>query len=632
MLSIFLGTWIVGALAVGYTTTKRQENELKIETEHTAAHISYDFGLTNELLSFKAKSIADNSEFSEAVAKQNKQDLLRILLPLRSSLELDLVKVVDTEGIILSRLTNSTMDKTPLKDLKLRQLAQSGLIFSKLVLSQDSKKLLLVKVISIKSRERIIGGLIIGKTLTSEVIQEILDDTRQHLVFLEDSKVIISTVAVDGSIEWSKITSQDILQEIETSGKSYFAQRIDFPEILKERIHVVVLTPLTSLHESQREIWFQIGSFALIGGLIVSVLGFWITRLVTRRITLLTTATQELSKGDLSIHLEFKGKDEIYTLATSFNEMSEQLNERDLKIKKQLQELELLVKKLQQTPQLIQTEKMASLGQMVAGVAHEINNPVGFIYGNVSHAKGYVNDLVNLVRLYQEHFPERSPLILEEEETIEIDFLIEDVFKLLDSMNYGAERIKEIVSSLRSFSRQDQLEMKKVNIHDGIDSTLTILGHRLSAKSDRPVIEVVKDYGNLPFVDCFAGQLNQVFMNLLTNAIDAMEELIIKQNIEKSSDRISFQPQISIKTYVLNDNWVTIEIADNGSGIPEDIRNKLFDPFFTTKAVGKGTGLGLSISYQIIVEKHGGKLWCESELGEATKFFISIPVTPNIST
>ncbi|MEM1172968.1 MAG: ATP-binding protein, partial [Cyanobacteria bacterium P01_H01_bin.35] len=170
-------------------------------------------------------------------------------------------------------------------------------------------------------------------------------------------------------------------------------------------------------------------------------------------------------------------------------------------------------------------------------------------------------------------------------------------------------------------------EMKKVNIHHGIDSTLIILGHRLKAQSHRPAIEVVKDYGNLPFVHCFAGQLNQVFMNLLSNGIDAVEDGMIKHNTDNCGNGVSSSLQILIKTYI-KDNWVTIEIVDNGSGISEDIHNKLFDPFFTTKPVGKGTGLGLSISYQIVVEKHGGKLWCESQLGEGTKFFISIPVIP----
>ena len=312
MLSIFLGIWTLGTLAVGYNASQRQENQLKRETKNAASYISHEFELAYELLSVKAKSIAYSSDFLPAFVNKNQQAFLRILLPLQSSLELDLVKVVNTEGKILSDLRSSAIGKTPLQDSRIIQLAQSGLIFTNFVLSEDSKTPLLIKVISIKSRERIIGGLIIGKALTPEVIQEILGDQRQQLVLLKDSEIIISTVSVDDSIEWSEITSQDILQKIQTLGESYLAQPVKFSQISDDRFQAVVLTPLTSLHQSQREIWLQIGSFALIGGCIVSVFGFWVTRLVTRRITLLTTATQELAKGDLSIRLEFEGNDEIF--------------------------------------------------------------------------------------------------------------------------------------------------------------------------------------------------------------------------------------------------------------------------------------------------------------------------------
>ncbi|MEM1168383.1 MAG: ATP-binding protein [Cyanobacteria bacterium P01_H01_bin.35] len=595
---------------------------MKIETENAASHISNKFELAHELLNFKAKSIAESSDFSAAVTNKNQQALLRILLPLQSSLELDLVKVIDSEGKVLSDLRSSAIGSIPLQDSKAIRLAKSGLIFKNLIVSEDSKTALVVEVISVKSREEIVGSLIVGYALTLEVLKDILNNRRQHLVLLKDAKIITSTILLDDSIQWSKITSQDILHKIKTGGESYFSKPVEIPEIADDRFKVVVLTPLASLYQSQWQMWLAIGSFALIGGSIISVFGFWVTSLVTRRITLLTTATQELAKGDLSVRLEFDSNDEISILATNFNEMSEQLKQRDLKIQAQLSEL---LQELQQTPELIQTEKMAGLGQMVAGIAHEINNPVSFIYSNVPHAKEYIDDLVNLVRLYQQHFPNPPSAILEEEEAIEIEFLIDDLSKILDSMKFGTERIREIVLSLRNFSRKDESEMKEVNIHHGLDSTLAILGHRLKAQSDRPAIEVVKDYGNLPFVNCFAGQLNQVFMNLLSNAIDALEDEIIKQNTKNCGDGVSLSLNISIKTDI-KDNWVTIEIADHGSGIPEDIRNKLFDPFFTTKPVGKGTGLGLSISYQIVVEKHRGKLWCESQLGQGTKFFISIPV------
>src|SRR6476646_10561890 len=263
---------------------------------------------------------------------------------------------------------------------------------------------------------------------------------------------------------------------------------------------------------------------------------------------------------------------------------------------------------------------MSSLGQLVAGIAHEINNPVNFIYGNLTHAGEYIQDLTHLLKLYQQQFPQPPSEIAEELEAIDLDFLLADLPKLLASMKVGADRIQKIVLSLRNFSRMDEAEMKAVDIHEGIDSTLMILQNRLKAKSDRPEIAVVKDYGDLPLVECYAGQLNQVLMNLLTNAIDALED-DQTQAVESPAAL-----KIEICTRQLNCETVQIRIADNGSGIAEADQRRLFDPFFTTKPIGKGTGLGLSISYQIVTDKHGGVLRCNSAPGKGTEFLIEIPL------
>jgi PAS domain S-box-containing protein len=290
---------------------------------------------------------------------------------------------------------------------------------------------------------------------------------------------------------------------------------------------------------------------------------------------------------------------------------------------KQATQLEETLKELQRTQsQLIQTEKMSSLGQLVAGVAHEINNPVNFIHGNLAYTKDYAQDLLNLVKLFVKYTPNPPQEIVEQIELIDLSFLIEDLPKLLNSMKHGTERIREIVKSLRSFSRLDESEMKEVDIHEGIESTLMILENRLKAYSHYSAISVIKDYGNLPLVECYAGQLNQVFMNLLTNAIDALEEVYRKPLLNKQSS----PPRIEIVTQVIDKNTISIRIADNGSGMNEETRRRLFDPFFTTKPIGKGTGLGLSISYQIITEKHQGDLQCESTLGKGTEFIITIPI------
>ena len=309
----------------------------------------------------------------------------------------------------------------------------------------------------------------------------------------------------------------------------------------------------------------------------------------------------------------------------------------------QAEQLKKAMQDLQEAQaQLIQKEKMSALGQLVAGVAHEINNPVNFIYGNLCHAKEFVKSLINLVRLYQEKHPYSAGEIYEYQESIEADFLMEDLPKMLSSMEVGAERIRQIVLSLKFFSRKDEAEMGVFNVHDGIDSTLMILQNRLKAYAKHPEIHIVKEYGPLLTVESFAGLMNQVFMNIISNAIDALEEY----NQERSPGEIKANPStITIRTSMVQGDkennpelisnslgsnhhlsHVLIAISDNGPGISEAVKARLFDPFFTTKPVGKGTGLGLSISYQIVVEKHGGALWCESEPGSGTTFLIKIPV------
>ncbi|MDX2216110.1 MAG: ATP-binding protein [Oculatellaceae cyanobacterium bins.114] len=293
-----------------------------------------------------------------------------------------------------------------------------------------------------------------------------------------------------------------------------------------------------------------------------------------------------------------------------------------------------LVDELQQTQtQLIQTEKMSSLGQMVAGVAHEINNPVSFVYGNITYVSRYMQDLFDLLKLYQKHYPYPHDEIHDCVEAIDLNFLSEDLPKILSSMKVGADRIRQIVLSLRNFSRLDEAEKKPVDIHQGIDNTLLILQHRLKATNDGFGIEVVKSYGNVPPVECYAGQLNQVFMNILSNAIDALEQANITALEEGKPTKMG---RICIRTEVLNRRLenqtcasALIHITDNGPGIPTELRERIFDPFFTTKPVGKGTGLGLSISYQIVVERHGGSLKCLSEPQKGTEFWIEIPIHPS---
>ena len=305
-------------------------------------------------------------------------------------------------------------------------------------------------------------------------------------------------------------------------------------------------------------------------------------------------------------------------------ELEIRVEERTAELMSQTQQLEQALSELKQAQSnLIHSEKMSSLGQLVAGIAHEINNPINFIYGNISHTSQYANSLLELVNLYQEQYPNPVPIVQEKINYVDLDFIISDLPKILTSMKNGAERIFGIVKSLRIFSRHDEAEMKVADIHEGINSTLMILQSRLNAKPGLESIQVIKEYGNLPKIECYPGQLNQVFMNIIANAIDALEGDSHSESIaaNEANPRI-----IKISTKLLDSEVVEIRISNNGPEITESVMKQLFNPFFTTKPVGKGTGLGLSISYQIITVRHQGELQCISAPGKGAEFIIKIPI------
>ncbi|NEO86745.1 MAG: sensor histidine kinase [Spirulina sp. SIO3F2] len=299
----------------------------------------------------------------------------------------------------------------------------------------------------------------------------------------------------------------------------------------------------------------------------------------------------------------------------------EKLEASQENLKKQSQELKQALQEMQQMQlQLIQVEKMSALGQLVAGIAHEINNPLGFVYGNLDHAQEYTQCFLDLLMIYQKHCPLPNPEILAAMESMEFDFIKDDVNHVFQSMTAGAERIQAIVQSLRTFSRLDESEFKQIDLHESIESTLMVLQTRFRAQNWRSEIRIHKDYGHLPPFTCYAGQLNQVFMSILNNAIDAIEQKLSEE------DYLGSQGLIFIESELQSNQTIEILIQDNGVGIAPELINRVFDPFFTTKAVGKGTGLGMAIAHQIITEKHGGTITCTSTLDQGTTFTIILPL------
>jgi signal transduction histidine kinase len=420
--------------------------------------------------------------------------------------------------------------------------------------------------------------------------------------------------------------AQDLLVRLVNSPE--FGAFIEFPDQLQE------FTQLAEDREQAAEadlhaaeiLRNQIILVSLLAALTLAlILSIRTSQAIVRPLQEVTERSRQITReSNFELRLPVNSSDEIGILANAFNQLIEKVKQLLHKLNQNNAELEQALHTLnQQQLQLVQAEKMSSLGCLVSGIAHEINNPVNFIYGNLIHVQTSTQELLSFIQLCEQLCCKSFPDIQAHADAIDLDFLKEDLPKMLTSMQVGADRIRQIVLTLRNFSRIDEAAVKQVNLHDGIESTLMLLQHRLRDRHGKSDIQVIRDYGDIPELECHASQINQVFMNILSNAIDVLDEA--DQQAQLQSQPI-VPGCITIRTSVLDANWIQVAIIDNGPGMPAEIQEQIFTPFFTTKSVGKGTGLGMSISYQIITEKHSGKLMCFSEKGHGSEFIIQLPI------
>jgi signal transduction histidine kinase len=620
LLTAFLSLWTVGTLGVAYFARQHLEETATQDVEEMSAAVLRSLKQNREILRSQARWVADQSALASALENRDAAKLQRLLLPIQASLKLDLIKVVDPQGQAIAMLQQDTLNQAELDDQKTRRAAGIGFELFAVIHAQGDAPSSLVGVTAIKSQQQVLGGILVGNALNDTRLAELRSDSDKQLVILRNQQVVATTLPEAKTTDWGQLKLSAPAQFVTIAHQSYLAKSVSLTGDNEAVIQIVVLKSAQSLQQAEQNLGLLVGGFGVIGTGIVAIVATVSNRLtgrLTQQLRDLTAATQQVADRNFRDLISVQSQDEIGQLSQSFNQMALQLLAQDDQLQQQMQTLENTLKQLKQTQaQLIQSEKMSSLGQLVAGIAHEVNNPINFIHGNISHAEQYFQEVLSLLDLYQEHYPNPEITIQDRLEAIDLEFLRADLLKMLESMQTGTKRVQDIVLSLRTFSRLDESALKFIDLHQSLESTLLVLHSRLGHRLSRAEIAIERDYVELPKIECYAGQLNQVLLNLLSNAIDAVET--------------TAAPRITIRTYVVDQEWIGIAIADNGTGIDPEIQPKLFDPFFTTKPVGKGTGLGLSTSYQVIVQQHQGKLSCTSVPGTGATFTIEIPTRHNL--
>ncbi|MEM9091456.1 MAG: ATP-binding protein [Cyanobacteria bacterium P01_F01_bin.53] len=613
-ISTCLGVWVLGTFSFTYIFSQYLEHRQQKNLNAASALTLQKFESKLNQLQKTADLLSEQASLKAALAHANAQNWQKELAPLKPVLEADIIQIFNADGSTLLSMRQPVLQDTSLELTATKKHLLSDLASSWLVSANDALFSTLVSTAIIDDNSEKIGAVLVGYALTNQELQTIAERTDGELVAFNGERQIASTFTQRGERFSLDQFSQEISQ-LTIRDSRYMAKSIELTGLHNTTLTLAVLQSLEPLRGLQQTLWLTALAISALGAGIVVIVGQWTAKKIIRPIKAVThTAQQVVQTSDFSQQARITGQDEVGMLATALNQLitwmgeySEALQASQAALREKIQERSQALSQLKDTQsQLIQAEKMSGLGEMVAGIAHEINNPINFIHGNLSHASQYTTDLLTLLDLYQKSYPNPTPDIQRVIEDIDLDFVKSDFANILTSMEVGTTRTQEIVISLRNFARLDESERKPVDLSMGIDSTLLLLNHRI-----KQGVEIIKDYTLSERVTCYPAQLNQVFMNILSNALDALESSQTKT------------PKIVIRIE-RKENKAMISIRDNGPGIPTEVKAKIFDPFFTTKPVGKGTGLGLSIGYKI-VQKHNGKLSVEQISPQGTEFVLELP-------
>ena len=617
---MFLGFWVVSVAAVGIFFSNKLAQDRREQAKELANLVEQDINQELKSLRQGARFLSIEALMAQGVISQDVNQLQQTVLPLKSILDTDIVKIIGLDQQELFSIQSTGLQTFNLQDQNVNALLVTGSDTNAIIGSNNSGPPFLIGTAPIKNDQGVIGGVTLGTALGDNFLKQINKTIREQIIVVSNDEIVASTFSADPA-DLRTLDLNDLQGFITIDHQDFLAEPISLKSLDEQQFELVLLISQQSLTQAQEALWFFIAIVTFVGSLITSILGYWIAKRVARPIQDITLIAQQVAgESRFDLRAPANTQDDISVLALSVNQLIEWVGQYtnelevaaqtlDVRVKHRTKKLSNTLKELKDTQaQLIQSEKMSSLGQMIAGIAHEINNPISFVQGNIEPLKEYFHDLLELIETYQAQYPEPTDAIIKKQEEIDFDFLLTDLDKLLGSMNLGAERVHEIIQSLRNFSRLDEATVKDVDIHEGIDSTLLILNHRIKHE-----VTVVKKYGDLPLVRCFPAQLNQVFTNIIVNALDAM--------FDADCDR----KKLKIITRMAQKNQVQIIICDSGPGIPREIRRKIFDPFFTTKPVGKGTGLGLGICFRII-QHHQGKIRVRSKIGKGTEFIITLPI------